>query len=203
MYSWLDDATSADDTSLIVTASRRLARELRQIHSDRMLAAGAKSWPTPRIQYLGDWCAALIDNAPETGVRLRLSPNASNVLWERQLRDRQIAELPGFSGVVRQCRQTWQRLHEWRVPLDAVLSRASGPEQRLFAGAASEYQSILARERWVDDATILDCIASAFESGVIAEPSRIYLAGFDSINPAVRRIVDQLESDPEMFAIGL
>ena len=191
-YSWLGDATSVDNGA-VITASRRLARELREAHNEHQIAAGRLSWATPQILFLGDWLDSLVDSAPISQQKIRLSSNASNVLWEQQLKKRGAAELPGLSGVVRQCVKTWQRLHEWRVAINDVLGQAIGSEQRLFAGAADGYRQMLVADNALDSATIFQFVASAIEDGLVAIPPTARFVGFDRISPAVRHLFDALQ----------
>ena len=63
MYAWLDDALAASD-SHVITANRRLARELRRAWGERQMAAGRTAWPTPEIRYINDWISELADALP-------------------------------------------------------------------------------------------------------------------------------------------
>ena len=47
-YTWLSSALDSEG-AIVLTASRRLARELRNAHSEQQLAAGNTAWPTPAI----------------------------------------------------------------------------------------------------------------------------------------------------------
>ena len=54
-YQWLANALA--DGGVVVTASRRLSRELRKAHGEFQLASGRKAWSTPDIQFINDWLA--------------------------------------------------------------------------------------------------------------------------------------------------
>ena len=71
MYPWLNDAIERD--AVIITASRRLARELQAAYAAEQLAAGVLSWVTPSIHFWNDWCRLQLDVAsdPINNIRVR------------------------------------------------------------------------------------------------------------------------------------
>ena len=98
MYPWLDDALSQSD--IVITASRRLSRELCRSYNDQQLADGKLAWPTPDIRFVGDWIKTLYDGIePNESTPLRIDAQSSSVLWERCVRENLSDDLPGFSGV--------------------------------------------------------------------------------------------------------
>ena len=118
-YPWLRDEI-ASGTS-VVTASRRLARDLTNAYADQLVADGQVAWRTPPIHAWPDWVARLLSDAPDpAGLPGTLDSLSASVLWERCLRSRVADHVLNFSGVVRQTAQTWQRLSEWSVPVSAA-----------------------------------------------------------------------------------
>lgn len=191
MYAWLSDSLARGNT--VLTASRRLARELRQAYDAEQLAGGNRAWPTPDIQFVNDWLNKLLEEG--YGIEplpLRINAQASTVLWEHCVVRCMGDELPGFAGLVRQCRQAWTRLQYWRVPLQQLATRAISPEQQQFAAAAKQYSAVLTRRNWVDDAGLFDALASIIGDRSVDVPAAICLAGFDRIWPALERLLDAL-----------
>ena len=133
-YSWLQDAI--DEDAAVVTASRRLARELRAAWDERQITAGRTAWLTPAIWFWQDWLTRLASAADDpVAMPRRLDTHSSTILLERSLK----AQIPDGSlsvaGIVRQAAQAWQRLGDWQVPLSAVESSARNADERLFASA--------------------------------------------------------------------
>ena len=188
-YAWLESAVRED--CVIVTANRRLARELRQIHADRQLEAGLRAWQTPPVHFVGDWLNGMLETS-DAGLPLRLGPAASDVLWEQAIQAALAETVPGIAGIVRQFRQAWGRLQEWQVPLREVQHRASGTEQRLFARAANQYCDLLREHKGVDDAGVHDVVRAAIAAGELMLPPSLVLAGFDRITPGLRAVLDSL-----------
>jgi len=196
-YPWLDKALA--EGGIVVTANRRLHRELRKVHGEWQLEAGKTAWPTPDIQFVTDWLGQLFeDGQADASVPLRINSHASTVIWERCVESTLSEPLPGLAGVVRQCKQAWTRLQDWRVPLDEVIRRSFGPEQKQFATAAKKYCETLSSNNWIDDNGLIDEIAKGLSesSSRIVEnlPPRVCLAGFDRISPALEALLELLRA---------
>jgi hypothetical protein len=111
MYQWLSEAV--ENNSIVITASRRLARVLHSEYGKERLALGDKAWLSPNIRFLDDWLASTV-NAAADSLPIVLAGHASGIIWERCLKEQAGASLLNIGGLVRQARQSWQRLHDWR-----------------------------------------------------------------------------------------
>jgi len=189
MYAWLADALR--DSSQILTANRRLARVLAKEFGKQQVASGKTAWRSPSISSWQDWLGELLSTAEQQqSLPTRINGHQSRVLWERCLR-REISDpLLNIGLLVRQSRDAWSRLHEFGVPLDECGRAAQGNDQRLFARAALNYQSILDREHWVDDAGVATLVADLISAGQVTLPVRVSIAGFDRIVPQVKKVLD-------------
>lgn len=185
MYQWLSEAVEND--SIVITASRRLARHLNAEHGKAQLASGNTAWRSPPIQFLDDWLSSCI-NAAADDLPIILSGHSSDIIWERCLQGEAGELLLDIGVLVRQVRQAWRRVREWRVPLAEVLAAARSRDERLFAVAAGRYEKILADHRWVDGAQVLHLATELIECGVIPVPGRLVHAGFDRLVPAIERL---------------
>jgi len=189
MYAWLPDALR--DSSQILTANRRLARVLASEFGKQMVLAGEQAWPSPAIISWQDWLAELLSTAEQQqSLPTRINGHQSRVLWERCLRREINDPLLNIGLLVRQSRETWSRLHDFCVPLDDCRSTAQGNDQRVFARAAESYQSILDREHWVDDSGLAGLVADLICAGRVKMPSRLSIAGFDSVVPQAKKVLD-------------
>ncbi len=194
-YQWLAGALA--DGGVIVTANRRLARELKKEHGEIQLASGRKAWPTPDIRFVTDWLGQLLESGPlDESMPLRINSQASTVLWEHCVESALRERLPGVSGIVRQCRQAWIRLQDWRVPLQEIVARSSGAEQRQFASAVRQYCETLSANNWVDDAGLIEAVGRLLSNGsagvALDNPARVCMAGFDRISPALEMLLEKL-----------
>jgi probable DNA repair protein len=185
MYQWLSEAV--ENNSIVITASRRLARILNSEYGEEQLTLGNKAWLSPNIRFLDDWLASTV-NAAADALPIVLARHASGIIWERCLKEQAGASLLNIGGLVRQARQSWQRLHDWRVPLNEVATEARSQDEQLFAAAARKYQAILADNSWIDDAQVAGIVAGLIKSRAIPAPERVVYAGFDRLVPAVEHL---------------
>jgi len=183
MYDWLTDALG-DNTSQVVTANRRLARTLVEHYGRFQIEAGLRAWRRPQIHAWGEWLAVLVDAARHTDrLPVRINAQQSRLLWEQSLAEDIDDPLINIGGLARLCRNTWLRLHQWRVPLSECQNRARGQDQRIFARAAGHYADQLAAKDWIDDAQLPDALIKLIAAGKVRAPHQIALAGFDRVTP--------------------
>ena len=138
MYGWLPDV--CDDSSQVVTASRRLARQLTSAYNARQIAQGKSAWLTPVIVAWPDWLSRLSASAMPGSIPARLNTHQGRVLWEQVLDEVIHDPLVNIPGLSRHARDAWKGLHEWRVPVDECIAAASSRDQRVFAAAVSRYR---------------------------------------------------------------
>lgn len=201
MYDWLTDALR--DSGQVITASQRLARELAAEFGKQQVAAGQSAWRSPAIHSWHGWLLQLLTTAePEEPLPARINAYQSRVLWERCIR-REISDpLINLSLLVQQSRDSWARLQEFEVPLAKCEQAAHGKDQRIFARAAINYQSILDRERWVDDAGLAGLVSALIKSRRIPLPTTLTLTGFDRYVPQVAAVLDGLRAADTVVAVS-
>jgi len=193
MYSWLKDAIARD--AVIVTASRRLARNLQSWYAGQQLATGQVSWATPSIMVWSDWCNRQLATAGNPAeLPVPVGGFSSAILWERCIRKISPDDVPAVSGIVRQARDSWQRLNDWQVPLAALTESARSQDERLFAAAATAYQSVLQASAWEDRDNISRLVVDLLASDRADIPQQAVLAGFDRYSPAVTAVMKALET---------
>ncbi len=188
MYDWLIDSLG-DDSTQIVTASRRCARTLAARYAQHQIDAGRAAWRPPAIQSVGDWTASCFDDSDDAGRFVRIGASQSQALWEKCLRADLDDPLLNIPGLARLCRETWRRLLEYGVPLAEWQNRAVGQDQRIFARAAGRYARALENNSWLDDAGLADRVAAGIRGGHIRVPQRLVLTGFDRITPQVEALI--------------
>lgn len=192
MYSWLQEAI--DENAEVVTASRRLARELRAAYDEQQIAAGHQAWLTPSIRSWHDWLSRQTSEFENpTVIPNRLDAFSSVVLWESSLQKLLPDGIPGVGGIIRRAVQSWQRLREWQVPLAELDSSARSQDEYAFAEAAADYVRRLGSGGWVDSSGTAELVADLIRKKEIAVPGKIVLAGFDRLSPAVQSVSGALE----------
>ncbi len=190
MYVWLEEALD-DDASILVTANRRLARELNSMFAERRLQEGATAWRRPAIYSWHEWLAVLVESCrPDRSMPVRINNQQSRVVWEHCLRADIDDPLINIGSLARLCRDTWNQLHAWRVPLTECQARAAGQDQRIFARAAGRYETELQSRGWIDDAMLPDTLSEKFRQGTLQAPRKLTIAGFDRLSPQAATLID-------------
>lgn len=193
MYDWLIDALH--DSSQIVTANRRLARILGEDFGRQQIANGRCAWRSPAVTSWQDWLVQLLGSAElSQPLPTRINAHQSRVLWERCLRREITDPLLNIAMLVRQARETWTRLQEFQVSLTECESCAQGRDQRIFAKAAGDYQSILQRENWIDDAGLTGLVTQLIGAKQVTLPAEVSFAGFDRFVPNVLTLLDAIRA---------
>ena len=193
MYEWLQGAL--DDSSCLVTANQRLARDLKRTWGAQQVASGVSAWRTPDIQPLRQWLGTLVESA-EGQARLPTTINShqSRLLWERCLRKELGDSVSGLPALVRLARDTWQQLADWKVSIREVARTAHSQDQRLYAAAAGRYLAILEKENWVDDAGLPALALELLVAGHAVPRERYVFAGFDRLRPAITALQEALSA---------
>ncbi len=193
MHDWLQDVL--DDSTCVVTANRRLARELQLTWGRLQVEKGEGAWRTPEIRPWQGWLAGLLASADsQVDLPTRINAHQSQVLWERCLRKELGDDASGLPSLARLARDTWQRLADARVSIRAVARAAQSEDQRLYAAAAGRYLAVLEHEHWIDDAGLAAVALGLIEEGRIALDERYVFVGFDRVRPAAKALQDALEN---------
>ena len=107
------------------------------------------------------------------------------MIWERIVRDDpDLDPLVSSAGVARAAHQSWRRLHDYCIPLDAVTGDES-PETAAFARWCRQYMRLLESRGWVD--------AVLAQDRVQAEAARpgLEIVGFDQLTPSQDALLER------------
>jgi len=187
MYDWLSDSIGSNGT--VVTANRRLARELDESFSATQLHAGRKAWRSPAIFAWQDWLLSLSNGAlNQEDVPGRINAHQSQLLWEQCLHNEIKDAAAGISSHVRMSRDTWQRLADWRISIGEVARSAQSIDQKTFASVAGRYLGLLERKKWVDDAGLGELVLQLISARKILFGGAVTFAGFERQRPLMLAI---------------
>lgn len=122
-------------------------------------------------------------NQPPTRL---LNPAQTRVLWDEIVSASPAAQtLLNPSSAARVAARSWQRLHDYLIPLDQVIGAAS-VEAETLREWADEFVRRCEALNAIDEARLADW---AFRARLIPD-GRLAFAGFDAITPAMRRLID-------------
>ncbi len=192
-YHWLSSALEAEG-AIVLTASRRLARELRSAHSDQQVAAGKTAWATPAIDFVRDWATRQLERADTEDSGHLLTTSGSAVIWERCVRRHADEAMLGDTALARLAAATWRTVNDWRIPMEAIVRSARTRDERVFAAAADDYRRVLETDGWLDEATVPAAVLQRFERGELALTGPVTLVGFDRLAPVFSELVEALRN---------
>jgi ATP-dependent helicase/nuclease subunit B len=172
-----------------LTASRRLAHAVRLGYAQFAQAKGLTVWRTPQVLPWSAWCrqqrlaARITDDTPQ---RL-LTPAQTRLLWDDIVATSRIGrELLAPSQAARSAARSWQRLHDFLIPIER-LEQFDSPEAQALLAWSREFMRRCADLNAVDDARLSHWM---FESG-LAPAGRVAFAGFDVTVPAMQRLIQR------------
>ncbi len=189
--------TAVQDGALLLTANRRLARELLRQYAALQQGRGLEVWERGRILPWRAWLHDCFRQQLEYGLteQMLLSPEQSRLLWERVIADKvtgnEIAMLrPGAAA--RSAEEAWQLIHGWRIPRNRLAAWAT-PESEQFLHWADVYLQRCEQAGWLDQARLPDLLAERFQQWPEGVPQQLILAGFDEISPQQQHLLDSLQ----------
>ena len=170
---------------VVVTTSRRLARDIGRQFDGWQVEQGRGVWETPRVLPFGAFVAGLHDIAQHdpalTGVRAPLAPAQESALWEGVI-DAGDVPLASPAGAAQLAAEAWSLAHQWQIA-DRLRHYALTEDTRVFARWAAEYERRVERIAAVDQARLPDVVRALIVAGSLASPPEVVLAGFDEPTP--------------------
>ncbi len=171
----------------LLTASRHLAHALQLDYAAAAQAQGLVVWPSPRIlpwsTYLRTACQ--LHRSEQAQAPRLLSEQQSLALWERIVADSDAGKsLLNPSQAARNAQRSWQRLHQYQMPLRKVGAYPGEEAQALF-GWAEQFVQITAGKLWLDSARF-----AAYLYDTQFKPSTdLIIYGFDQLVPDMQRLL--------------
>lgn len=193
---------------VILCATPRLARALRQAHADAAVAASRSLWHAPQILTLGGWLDDLLETASLRGdytgrLWQRLSAMQEAVLWEQCiaecLQEDSAAELFDRKGLAKTAMEANRWMVEWGLNVSAEAGPAtpewfeSSAETQQFLRWQGAFRAWCASHEYLEPVRHLAWQISLLKQGIGRLPERIDLYGFDQIQPHLQALQQVLE----------
>jgi exodeoxyribonuclease-5 len=180
----------------VVTATRRLARELRRHYDQARAGSGLTAWESPDILPWDAWVRRAWD------LGLGLDPGAPVVLEDAQLsflwrdiiasdiREQHPGELAlwNIEGSARAAISSLRLIREWGITADS-LPPSRHPDHAGFRRWLAAYEKACADHHWVDRYTLPDLLDPAAHDDT---PGALVIVGFDALNTQQKRLLEGL-----------
>ncbi|MGB5623920.1 MAG: hypothetical protein WBN65_15640, partial [Gammaproteobacteria bacterium] len=179
----------------MITATRRLARFLRDQDDRRQLAAGAQAWlPLDVLPWEAwleqEWRRCRGRGAAACDHRL-LGTEQERLVWEQVT-----GSLPGLDALLMPGHAAREAMNAWALVKDYAISRQAltermGPDTRLFVAAADRLGDRCRQQGWALSADLAWQYAAAIQDTTPA-PGPLLLAGFQHFTPAQSHLLECL-----------
>lgn len=167
----------------VITATRRLARTLRQEFNTFQQTKGLSAWESPRILTWSDWMADLWQQLlyKSENPQTLLSSWQEQILWERVIRNSpESRELLQPHNAASVAQEAWLLTNQWQLDLSQIESLGN-EDSRAFADWANRFLSVCDNSGWLEQARVADVLRDAIPQ--LQLPAGILLAGFDELTP--------------------
>ncbi|WP_281382652.1 hypothetical protein [Povalibacter uvarum] len=182
----------------VLTASRRLAHAVRLSFANEARKAGESVWLTPKALPWDSWLRQQYIASRSARARI-LRPAQARVLWDEIVSTSPAAsDLLNPSSAARLAARSWRRLHDYLIPVEALLP-SEAPEAQALLSWCREYQRRCQKLETLDDSRLSQW---AFDSGFVPT-EKIAIAGFDSTTPAMSRLLDRWHAAGQLVDAGI
>lgn len=177
----------------VATASRRLARLLRQRYNAAQAAAGRRVWSTPQVLPLDSWLGAVwaAGSAALPGAPRLLSDLQAEQPWRSA-----VEALPppgtlvGSAEFASLSRASWHLLRQHGGSLATLAREPLTLDQSALLGWARRVEQELQARGWLDPALLAEAVATLPAQALAGEP--LLLAGFARLRPDQAALVAAL-----------
>jgi probable DNA repair protein len=187
-------STKSAASPLIVTVNKRLAAELRERHDTEQRQAGRRVWASADILPWDAWINRLYESLIDAGhadLDL-LTPQQERLLWQQVIEHDPRGSLLLHTTAAARMAQTGHALcTDWHLD-DQAIAGHGNDETRTFLAWRQRFDDQLHADRQITRAQLLPRIADAFRAHELQLPKQLQLAGFDSLSPAQKQLLDAL-----------
>ena len=160
----------------VITATTRLARELRQEYDRRQETRGLSSWPTPHILPLSAWLSELWTNwlySEPLAPSLRLLRPAEELsIWEGIVHSRAQNLLLEVPATAEAALDAWNLLCAWNLPLNAP-EWSDSADSETFHMWAQEFRRLCRENGWLSGAELPEFVTDLIDEKGILVPEHI------------------------------
>lgn len=177
---------------LTLTATDRLARQLREDANLARARSGAAVWEAPHV---ASWSRWLIDTWTASWPDAQLlSSTQELVLWREAIeRDEAGAQLLTTSAAAREARRGDQLLRRYRIALDGAPAWLE--EHQAFRRWRQHVSRRMAQAHWLTGADLAQELARLIAEQAIAVPEAVELVGFSAaLPPSEQAVLDALRA---------
>ncbi len=186
-----------DYGATVITATRRLSRELIRQFDQARFQSGDSAWPSADVLPWDAWIRRCWnDIAPLTKMQpLVLTEGQMEIIWSQivtdDIRRTESGSLPLWNtrATARAAIRTLQLIRDWQIDFEQ-LKKSAHPDHRCFARWLNVYEAESRNKNWIDRFQIADLLVQNITN---LNPGNIHLIGFDRLLPTQQALIHSLE----------
>jgi len=183
---------------VVVTATRRQAREISEGYSRQRVLDGDRAWRSPRVSAFDGWlrqCHEAIWLGGNATQGHFLNATQELALWERCVGAAAESQLSvqRQHALARMAMQSWRLAVNWEITPDTLATQGDATA-RQFADWAMRFQQQCNDQAWIASAHLADIVGAAFADGLIAPPPSIAFVGFERLSPQQLNLLRRVEA---------
>lgn len=183
----------------VVTATRRLAYEVKAAYNTHQLKQGKAAWPSPLVNTWDSWVLSIWQAHSAHTSQLCLNPAQlqqlfSNIIeadiQQQQKKDRSdLAALWNIPATAKTALDAWQLCHQWQISF-TTLKEANHADHAGFGRWATKLYARLSDSNWISPIQIVDKLIAA--NGPLMQDTILF--GFDNFDAQQRHFIRHHES---------
>ncbi len=184
-------------TSLIVTASRRQSRFIREQYQNHQAAQSKKVWHSLQVMpwsaFLNKCWSYCQSMNLEPSLPIRLSVGQSRYLWGQIVESSQAAQdLLNKKQTVNLSYDGWRNLCQWQI--DEFDFLPGDEDQSAFAAWYRSYQDLLNRNNWIDPFQQANMLLNQLTGFIGLIPENIGFYGFQQASPQQTSLMNAISA---------
>ncbi len=182
--------------SLIVTASRRQARFIREKYQRYQIQQGKEAWNSlnvlPWSAFLEE-CWGFYVQSNQDKISTRLNKEQSQYLWQQLvINSKQAGELLNSQQAVKISYDAWRMLNQWQI--DDFSFQHGDADQEAFAEWYFEYRKLLSQRNWIDSHQVGTILSENLSKIIKYLPKDIAFYGFQQLNVQQEKIIQAIKN---------
>ncbi|MBV35494.1 MAG: hypothetical protein CMP47_08555 [Rickettsiales bacterium] len=194
------DFSSIDaEQSLIITASRRQSRYLRDEYAAQQITQGRDVWPSLKVMPWTAFINYCWELAQESGheMPIRLSSNQGRHLWQQMVAKSDVVEpLLNRKQTQNLSFDAWRVCQQWQI--ENLEAMPGDQDQESFAEWFSTFTKDLRSHGWIEAHQQANYLAKTLTSFVEQLPNTIITYGFQQPTPQQTALIGQLKTSKDV-----
>lgn len=192
IYKKLFKLLNPDD--LLLTGNKRLIPFLHKAYAHYQQAQKKQLWSTPQFFTFTNWLEILWGEQfiEQTGFSLRLLNKSQECLVWKTIIQQSAYSFLDSAHTAKNAQQAWQLLQQAQLDYRSTHFKQSN-ETETWQTWAIDFLNFCHDEAYIDLSSALNHLILLFSKKILKPPPRIFLIGFNEINPQYKKLLKILE----------